>query len=631
MQPENGFALTNYLLPAGIISEYKRTVFVLKNNQLLPFERNRYYVGKLLTSADFLVEQVYGNQKRRFLNELMYGSGIVCGLGVYSLDDLSIMVESGVAIDGWGREIVVENSVMKKLSAIDGFDTLQTSRAVLCLRYEEEQVHPVYAISGGEQGESYEYNRVRESYTLCLKDRDSIAPEEPSFAAFLGSALLYEDSDYSVSVSIPSTVSCGQPVRLTVTATQLSAGAGPLSLSAPLQTPSLVCADGTHLLNISFDEALPGEGASVTQEYWLTARSVATSDSNVMCPADGITVRVGGMTRTASEAFMLKVSVSELSPEDIVSKAIGCISLEEQALDTHSEYIELAEFLLQRTKSAYLIESVREDGVKRYLRTNAATDKRSEYRRWFRSSECCAAPAKTSDSTQSAAAPVSAFREPTYATGVCEIPLPTNLKAGQVVYSDEIVHGLGKGLVYVTTGLEYFAEDKKLGSTARNTIYGNPKFFPEEEQAAPACTAAVKVMNDRGSFVIAVKVETATPLVVLNVRWNAFSFPVNEESGKLQRMEGKSIAAVRPTVVMATRESHYFSVNFKNMEPCTLTYELTDRDSGTITSDGIYTAPGKEGIYEIRISCADMPLITTYAYAVVKKKGTETPEEAAAQ
>ena len=51
----------------------------------------RYYVGKLLTSADFQAEQTYNDHKRRFLNEMMFGSGIVCGLGVYSLDDLAVI------------------------------------------------------------------------------------------------------------------------------------------------------------------------------------------------------------------------------------------------------------------------------------------------------------------------------------------------------------------------------------------------------------------------------------------------------------------------------------------------------------------------------------------------------------
>ena len=90
----------------------------MKNTKLYPFERNRYYPGKMLTSADFQAEQTYFNNKRRFINNLMYGAGVVCGCGVFSLDDLSLLVESGVAIDGLGREIVMESSVVKKLSYI---------------------------------------------------------------------------------------------------------------------------------------------------------------------------------------------------------------------------------------------------------------------------------------------------------------------------------------------------------------------------------------------------------------------------------------------------------------------------------------------------------------------------------
>ena len=40
----------------------------------------------------------------------------------------------------------------------------------------------------------------------------------------------------------------------------------------------------------------------------------------------------------------------------------------------------------------------------------------------------------------------------------------------------------------------------------------------------------------------------------------------------------------------------------------------------TFYSQDNNTAPGKEGVYEIRIYCVDMPVICTYAYAIVKKK-----------
>ena len=106
----------------------------MKNTKLYPFERNRYYSGKMLTSSDFWAEQTYFNNKRRFINSLMFGSGIVCGCGVFSLDDLSILIESGVAVDPMGREIIMESSVVKKLSAIEGFESLHTNLASLSKR-----------------------------------------------------------------------------------------------------------------------------------------------------------------------------------------------------------------------------------------------------------------------------------------------------------------------------------------------------------------------------------------------------------------------------------------------------------------------------------------------------------------
>ncbi|MEG0778723.1 MAG: hypothetical protein RR147_06550 [Oscillospiraceae bacterium] len=598
----------------------------MKNNQLLPFERNRYYVGKLLTSADFQVEQIYGNQKRRFLNKLMYGTGIVCGLSVYSLDDVSIMLESGAAIDGWGREVVVENAVMKKLASISGFETLATNHAVLCLRYEEEAVYPVYAISSGDRGESYEYNRVREGYSLCLRDRDTLPKTSGALDDFLSTATLYEDNDYSVTLTLPTVMGCGQPVRLLVKVTQLSDTQEPLTMQAPLQIPALQTADGEHVCNIEFDSVLPGNKNSFTREYFLAAGITPIRDSVLMIPSGGIKVRIGDTKKSVDEQFMLKVAVEQLSNDSIIARSIGAVSLEEMDFESRPELIELAEFKLQRTKNAYLIEEVIENGIKNYIETGAAAPLRVERSKWL-PTKGLVGTNHSSEDDQAVEASPQIRNEPIFATGVCEIPIPVNAKTDQVFFSDEIVHGLGNCPISITVGLEYFSEDKKLGATSRNTIFGDPKLFSVDTSLVPATNLAVKVMNDRGSFVVAAKLAAPTTMVILTVRWNAIAFPISEENAKLRKIEGKSISAVRPTAVMATRESHYFSVNFKNMEPCTLTYELTEKDSGQITSDGIYTAPGKEGIFEIRISCADLPMISTYAYAVVKKRNADDKDE----
>ena len=83
---------------------------------LSQFQRNRYFYGKLMTVKDFEVEQDYMNEKRRLLNRLVAGAGVICGLRP-DQDDVEIsnaggnikikFVTGGAAIDGWGREIVI--------------------------------------------------------------------------------------------------------------------------------------------------------------------------------------------------------------------------------------------------------------------------------------------------------------------------------------------------------------------------------------------------------------------------------------------------------------------------------------------------------------------------------------------
>ena len=591
------------------------------NNQLLPFEWNRYYVGKLLTSADFQAEQSYGNHKRRFLNEMMFGSGIVCGLGVYSLDDLSIMIDSGVAMDGCGREIAVESPVVRKLSSVEGFEGLETERATLCLRYAEEDVHPVYTVRGQENGESYECNRIREGWQIFLQDTESLMPVMPPEPEFLSTSVLYADEEYIVTCSMPARSSCGAQVRMDITVNRLQNTAAPLTLKTAIQMPAFTDENGNHELQLELLELCP-EGA-ITLCRHMVAQSAPAPESALLADARTICVKVGDQERQTAENFALHAAVVEATVAQIVDQAVASASLEMRSLGGGQAYVALAEIVLQRTRNAYLIEEIRTMGVRKYVRTAADAALRQELEAWFSPADMAEAGTLVHSTGFSAA---EKYREPIYATGICEIPLGANMRRGQVAYSDEIIHGLGPGTVYVTVGTEYLEDDAKLGITAKNTIYGNAELFPREKTNVVAAETAVKVMNDRGTFVVAAKLQEDSTRVLLPLRWVAVLLPGGKEERKLEKVAGKSIAAIQPTVVIGTRESHYFNVRFNNMEPCTLTYELTEKNSGEITPDGIYTAPGREGVFEIRISCADNPMITTYAYAVVKKDGREDAE-----
>ena len=71
--------------------------------------RNHYFYGKLLDVYQFEMETQYQNAKRWLLNRLVTGYGVVCGLDVVpGAETNEIWIEPGVAIDQWGREILVD-------------------------------------------------------------------------------------------------------------------------------------------------------------------------------------------------------------------------------------------------------------------------------------------------------------------------------------------------------------------------------------------------------------------------------------------------------------------------------------------------------------------------------------------
>lgn len=599
----------------------------MNNNHIYPFERNRYYAGKMLTSADFQAEQTYLNNKRRFLNNLMYGPGIICGCGVFSLDDLSLLVESGAAIDGLGREIVIESSVVKKLSAIEGFEQLQTDRVSLCVRYKEKEVHTVYAVNSQNAESEYEYNRISEEYQLFLMDSEGAEYNAVMETEFLVKGALLETEDFLVEYIMPATVCRGKNVRAVVRVEKLSHEDKQLSFRSVLQVPAFDTPDGAHEIEVELKDIFLAQGESIEREYWMKAQDTPLIDTNVMLKSGSGRATIDNSPVAVPSGVSLKIMIADCQPRDLVNRELGRCSLEMKNIENGGDYIKLADLKLVRTDSAYLIEEVLEDGVKKYIPAPAQDKQRNDYLSYFyKEAEITSQGISAEDAPKYEKNYPMGNNGPEVATGILEIPLGEEARRGDVCYSGEIIHGLGKGNVYVEIGYEYIAEDAALGHGAKSTIYGNPELFRQDKQNTVDAETAVKVMNDKGSFIVAAKLLQNVDYLILTYRWVAIKFPSGNDLGVLEDYSGKSIAAVTPTVVMGTKESYFFDVKYNNMENCSVLYELTESGSGEITSEGVYTAPSKEGVYEIRIYCADMPVICTYAYAIVKKKSFEDSE-----
>lgn len=594
----------------------------MKSNELLPFSRNRYYKGKMLTSSDFEAEQVYGNHKRRFVNQMVAGSGIVCGMSVISLDDQSLLIESGMAIDDVGREIVVAGSIVKKLSTISGFESLESNQASLCIRYKEEETQPVYAVNRQDSEKEYEYNRIEEGFELILHDADQPGGGFEAETEFFAGGVLFDNQDYIVQLKLPVNLCAGHYVKLTLEVEKCSDADVNLYYSGVLQTPVMTSLTGAQELELSLENVNLKCGGRLTKEYWMLVQDETHADSIVVLKTGSAKAIVGGMELPAAGNLNCKVNVVDEEPQLLALREAGKMSLEMRNMSAGSGLVELARLELVRTETAYLIEHVEENSVKTYLPTMRDAGQRAVFERYFEKR----LPFYENKHTVAAAASANAYQisvgQPDYRieTGVVEIPLGDHAKRGDVCYSPEVMHGLGKGNVYVQVGLECLEKDEALGDTCKTTVYGNADLF-DTDGAALSVETAVKVLNDKGSFLVAARLLQDVNYLLLSYRWIAIRMGGEDPEDAFGPMDAdKSITAVTPTVVLGTKETYFFQVKYNNIKPCSVTYEMTEPGTGEVTADGIYTAPSREGVYEIRIYCTDRPLICTYAYAIVKKK-----------
>jgi hypothetical protein len=577
----------------------------------------------MLTTADFQAEQSYHINKLRFINSLMYGAGIVCGCSVVNLDDLSILVESGVVMDGSGREIIIDTSLVKKLSAIDGFDDLTSDTACLCVRFKEKDIHSVYAVSHKESDQEYEFNRISEGFEMFLVDKDEFDEGFEMESEFLQKETIFKGANFEGFISMPTIVCKGRNVKARLEIRKLTDEDVKLTYKGTLDIPNFTAPDGSQQIDIDINDIELTTDDVYYEDLWMNVQNNAGIEANVILRSGSAAAFENDRAIQCENSFALKIRLSEESPASLIRRETGKLSLEmRQAVNASA--IKLAEIDLMRTDSAYVIENIREIKKNQYIDLPSQTGYRSDYMEYF-VKDVDISKKPEADAVPAGAAPVveaTASELKNVATGILEIPLGRDARAGDIRYSGEITHGLGSGNVYVSIGYEYLSQDQALGASAKSTVYGNPELFSRQSQQLVDAETAVRVLNDKGSFVVAARLLHDVDFLVLTYRWVAIKFPSCEEL-EAADYYGKSITAKTPTVVMRPRENYYFGVQFNNMDPCSITYELTAPSSGEVTTDGVYTAPAKEGVYEIRIYCSDMPMVCTYAYAIVKSTATE--------
>ena len=252
----------------------------MKKSRYYPFERNRYFYGKLLTVRDFESEQKYFNDKRRMMNRLLHGSGVLTGLQVIAVDEKSVSVEMGAAIDALGREIVVPSPMTMKLSMMDGFSNNQYAKNVyLCIAYDEKEKEPVHAVANSSvrSDEINDYNRVLESYRLFIRE-DAPDPASLPLATLSDQTIvLYQDKQVRVLQTTPRYVNSGQLFEMTLRF-EKTLKAGRLSFQYELDAHRVEAINGTKIV---FQEPQDAQESEYEMKILLRADSTASVKATV--------------------------------------------------------------------------------------------------------------------------------------------------------------------------------------------------------------------------------------------------------------------------------------------------------------------------------------------------------------
>ncbi|HYG82795.1 MAG TPA: hypothetical protein VD861_20535 [Pyrinomonadaceae bacterium] len=153
--------------------------------------RLRYFHGMLLDDKDFTAEQEYHVNKRRFLNRMLHGSGVVCGLELRGeKEGRWIEVTSGLALDCAGNEIWVPHATRVDLASLlppkekgkgkeceEEEEKPAPNNYYIGIRYEEKPSNPVsvYLPSGSCEERTCENSRYKEGYCIevapCCREK----------------------------------------------------------------------------------------------------------------------------------------------------------------------------------------------------------------------------------------------------------------------------------------------------------------------------------------------------------------------------------------------------------------------------------------------------------------------------
>lgn len=584
----------------------------MKNLKFFPFERNRYFYGKLLSVDDFQTEQRYMNDKRRVLNRILHGTGVVCGMQVVEVDDLTISLETGLALDFAGREIVVSKPLTKRLSAIEGFDKYSTLEEdhqdlYLCIVYDEQEEEMVHNITGV-SGQQEEYNKYIEGYRLFVTEQEPEQEGDQITALYEHTSTIFQGNGIRIRQRVPKYIRHDTEAEIVITVEKTDQ-LNPVAFSYQMRM-SCVEQAGNDVMTISFDEKNFTSSSIYSFKQKVKAKPVKNSRGYFELVPDSFNLTIGQDTIKEFVQGRYLVDITDIGIPETIMRNYYDMAMEDFFRDPYGQAIYLARLQVIRAGNTYVISRIENLPYKQYVWSNMLSGVLETLRLRQQSLPAAIGRPQIVNIQQNTVPPAREMigQGRQVNTGSTIIDLGIGGISGQRFYSEEIIHGLGLGEVFITLGLAKGVQD------GNQVIYGDQGIF--EEKICPRIEMAAKVNMNRGSFVIGIKCLEQVEAKRLRIYWMA------AKDGAMQLQDDSMVTlSVRPDIInLQLREGHYFEAVKENEVCGHIRWSVKDAEGGTIDENGYYTAPNQPGVYEIVAQDMEDDHLRATAYVIVREE-----------
>ena len=593
----------------------------MNHANFFPFERNRYFYGKLLTVRDFEIEQRYNRSKSQLLNRLRFGAGVVCGLGVAASDDTTLVIESGMALDYQGRMIVLEEPMVRKLQMLEGQEELLgKSTGYLCLTYDETDIEPVNAV-GADTGESRQFNMTREGCRVYL------TAQPPAYQGLLEAAgrenvtVLYASNELTLVLSAPSNVCGGQEFEVEVLVVK-NEKTPPVYFRLDGESAFVESENGR--VCIEFRESPEEKRRVYTAVFTLKARQLRDIDSQLFPAGGELDLELGSHRYKNYIEIASQVHLCS-DQTDLDTRTRTADNLDRRLMGRDIP-IYLAKLELINSAGGVFVSGVTNlpfgQALGGRVGQSAGAGGPQTVTTSVRSLEYWQKPDVKAVYQNATGALHFDFGIPSpeqydYAVshGTVDLTLPGGIRVNSRVYSDEIAHGLGPGAVDVRLSLE-FEDRTNDGETA--LLYGNSEVFKGKTSPAtpPWADAAAVVYPERGTMRIGLWLHDTVDGNRVTVHY--FAQKPERDTSRILAQRKVSISISPEFSRVSCRGTMRFEAEVVGSEDKSVIWKIREENGGAIDRNGIYQAPELAGTYEIIATAGVDESVTASAFVIVE-------------